>query len=169
MANSVDSIVRLYGSVPSLNAFTAKHMNETKTDVLFERYLGEGESSCGAYVCDIDYREGINAQPYDANLYLYLDSRWNEPMDWFRKVIAMHDDITFDISWHSAESLFAGSLEGVDGLVTKEEHRSDRELTDDDLFIMGVGECEECENTSVAVLFGEACPTCAERESEGGK
>ncbi len=169
MANIVESVVRLYGSASSISLFERVHMNEAKDDVFFERFLGDGESSCGAHVCDVCYREGVDAQPYDASLYLYIDSRWGEPMDWFRKVIAIHHDITFDISWGSAEGLFAGSLEGVDGLVSKEEHRSDRELTDDDLFIMGVGECEECEHTSVAVLFGEECPTCAERELEGGK
>jgi len=169
MANSVESVVRLYGSVSSISLFEKVHMNEAKDDVLFERFLGEGESSCGAYVCDACYREGADAQPYEASLYLYIDSRWGEPMDWFRKIVALHHDLTFEISWSSAESLFVGSLDGVDGLVTKEEHRSDRELTVNDLFIMGIGDCEACECPSVEVLFGEECPTCAERELEGGK
>lgn len=171
MANTVESIVRLYGSVSSIVSFQEKHLSADKTEVLFDRVLGKYESSCGAFMFDSCYREGVDAQPYDASLYLYIESRWDVPMDWFHKVIAMHSDITFEISFNSAESLFAGSLEGVDGLVTKCECRSDRELTQEDLFIMGIGECEECDRCSVAVLFGEDCPHCLESLSptEEGK
>jgi len=160
MANTCESVVRIYGSAPLVLSFMETHLPSDDSPNDFSRFLGEGESDCGAMLMDSNYSEGLSAQPYEANLYLYIDSRWNEPMDWFRMIIAKHDDLTFDISWGSAESLFAGHIEGVGGLVTKEAHRSDRDLTEDDLWLMGVGECESCDKHSVEVLFCEACPTC---------
>lgn len=160
MANTCESVVWIYGSVPSISAFRNAHFPSDDSPNDFSRYLGEGESDCGAMLMDSNYYEGSHAQPYEASYALYIDSRWNEPMDWFRMIIAKHQDLTFEIRWGSAESLFAGHLEGVDGLVTKEEHRSDRDLTEDDLWLMGLGECEECEKHSVEVLFCEACPAC---------
>jgi hypothetical protein len=164
MANICESIVRVYGTVQLVLAFKTEHVSGDLSSVYFDDVLVDGESSCGAVLTDLDHQvmdPSVNA-PYEASLMLYVDSRWNEPIDWFRAIVARHKDLTFDISWVQAADLFAGGLEGVDGLISKESHRSDRELLVDDLFCMGVGECEECSKYSVAVLFDEECPFCIE-------
>ena len=177
MANICESIVRVYGTVQLVLAFKTEHVSGDLSSVYFDDVLVDGESSCGAVLTDLDHHvmdPSVNA-PYEASLMLYVDSRWNEPIDWFRAIVARHKDLTFDISWVQAADLFAGGLEGVDGLISKHECRSGDELTDDDYFIMGIdreddasdpqfGQCGKCGDW---VTF--PCCNCQARELEGGK
>jgi len=173
MANTCESIVRIYGSVDSVQSFTTEHVSGDLSSVCFDDVLVDGESSCGAVLTDIDHQVmvPIGYAPYGASLTLYVDSRWNEPIDWFKAIVARHKDLTFEISWVQAADLFAGSLEGVDGLVTKHECRSGDELTDDDYWEMGInrddhyepdfGQCGKCGDW---VHF--PCYTCKARALE---
>lgn len=177
MANTCESIVRVYGTVQSVLSFKQEHVSGDLSSIDFDRLLGDGESACGAVLTDIDHQVmdlSVNA-PYEASLMLFVDSRWNEPIDWFRAIVARHADLTFDISWVQAADLFAGGLEGVDGLISKHECRSGDELTDDDYFILGIdrddedsdpqfGQCGKCGDW---VTF--PCCNCISRELEGGK
>jgi len=145
----------------------------------FDRFLGDGESACGAVLTDFDYKvSDSSVKPfYEASLFLYIDSRWNEPIDWFKVIVARHADVTFDISWVQAADLFAGGLQGVAGLITNHECRSGDELTDDDYWIMGIERDDEDE--AQEPQFGQCgkcggwvtfpCYDCQARELEGGK
>lgn len=175
MANTCESIVRIYGSVDSVQSFKTEHVSVT-SPVGFERLLGDGESSCGAVLTDIDHQVmPLGIAPYGASLTLYVNSRWNEPIDWFQMLVARHKDLTFDISWVQAADMFAGSLEGVDGLVTKLDCRSGDTLTDDDYWEMGINREDDASDPQFGqcVKCGEwvtlPCCNCISRELEGGK
>jgi hypothetical protein len=176
MANTCESIVRIYGSVDSVQSFKTEHVSGDLSFVYFDDVLVDGESSCGAVLTDIDHQVTVPVgyAPYGASLTLYVNSRWNEPIDWFRAIVARHKDLSFDISWVQAADLFAGSFEGSDGLVTKHESRSGDTLTDDDYWEMGInrddhyepqfGQCGKCGDWVTL-----PCCNCISRELEGGK
>lgn len=173
MANTCESIVRVYGTVEAVGLFKKDHVSVDESTVDFDRFLGDGESACGAVLTDIDHTimDPFGNAPYEASLYLYVDSRWNEPIDWFNVIVARHADVTFDISWVQAADLFAGELIGVAGVVTKHECRSGDELTDGDYWVMGIdrdaeedepdfGQCGKCGQW---VHF--PCYTCIARQA----
>ena len=151
MANYVESIVRVHGIFEDVSAFRGKHFpNGSEGALDFEVGLRQmvvmhpdtdmhDWSDCRArvtdWMCDELGQSGIGM---DATLTLYIDSAWNEPIDWFKGIVALHPELSFDISWAGYEDEFVGELDGAGGVVTKHECRSDDSLTDEDKFILGL-------------------------------
>lgn len=151
MANYVESIVRVRGIFEDVSAFRGKHFpNGSEGALDFEVGLRQmvvmhpetdmhDWSDCRARVTDWMCDElGQSGLGMDATLTLYIDSAWNEPIDWFRGIVALHPELSFDISWAGYEDEFVGELHGAGGVVTKHETRSDDELTQEDKFILGL-------------------------------
>lgn len=151
MANTVESIVRITGILEDIGAFRGTHFpNGSDDDLDFEVGLRQmvvlhpdtdmhDWSSCRARVMDWSCDEGYDYETVEnATLKLYIDSAWNEPIDWFQGIVSLHPELSFDISWACYEDLFAGELHGAGGVVTKHECRSDDTLTDEDKFVLGL-------------------------------
>jgi hypothetical protein len=153
MANYVDSIVRVRGILEDIGAFRSTHFpNGSEGALDFEVGLRQmvvmhpdtdlhDWSDCHARVTDWMCDEGIchmTDTVEDATLTLYIDSAWNEPIDWFKGIVALHPELSFDISWVCYEDEFVGELHGSNGIVTKHECRCVDSLTDEDKFILGM-------------------------------
>lgn len=170
MANTCESVVRISGLKERLDNFLSVHIiKEDKCDVIdtsvgLARYKADGghEGSCCGLVL-MDSMMNVYANPsIDPDLTLYIDSRWNEPRDWFSGIVSLHPELSFNISWGQAADLFAGSLLASNGEITEIDVRSEDELTEEDLWLMGVGWCDVCDKPSIAVLRDEPCPNCEE-------
>ena len=170
MANTCESVVRISGLKERLDNFLSVHIiKEDKRDVIdtsvgLARYKADGghEGSCCGLVL-MDSMMNVYTDPsINPDLTLYIDSRWNEPRDWFSGIVSLHPELSFNISWGQAADLFAGSLLASNGEITEIDVRSEDELTEEDLWLMGVGWCDECDKPSIAVLRDEPCPNCEE-------
>lgn len=152
MANTVESVVRISGLLEHTGAFLGLHF-PSGSDGDLDTSLGLNKmrelhpdyahtfSDAGAWVSDWTCDEGIchmTDTVEDATLTLYVESRWNEPIDWLQGIIALHPELTFDISWAGYEDQFVGELHGKNGEVTKHETRCDEDLTDEDKFVLGL-------------------------------
>ena len=170
MANTCESVVRISGLKERLDNFLSVHIiQENKCDVIdasvgLARYKADGGyegGSCGLVLTDSNMN--VYADPsVTPDLTLYIDSRWSEPIDWFKGIVSLHPELSFDINWGQAADLFAGSLVASNGEVTEISIRTEDELTEEALWLMGVGWCDVCDKPSVAVLRDEACPNCEE-------
>lgn len=170
MANTCESVVRISGLKERLDNFLSVHIiQENKCDVIdasvgLARYKADGGyegGSCGLVLTDSNMN--VYADPsVTPDLTLYIDSRWSEPIDWFKGIVSLHPELSFDINWGQAADLFAGSLVASNGEITEISIRTEDELTEEDLWLMGVGWCDVCDKPSVAVLRDEACPNCEE-------
>ena len=183
MANTCESIVRVVGLSEGISSFIGLHFPKgitggldtsaglTKMREMHPDYA-HVFSDAGAWLTDWMYDEvGQSGLGLDATITLYIDSRWNEPIDWMQGVVALHPDLTFDISWQSYDDEFVGELHASNGLVTKHEVRSGEELTEDDKFVLGIedkaeedepdfGQCGKCGQW---VHF--PCYTCIARQA----
>lgn len=170
MSNPCESVVRISGLRERLDNFLSVHiMQENKCDVIdasvgLAHYKADGGyegGSCGLVL--MDFYMNVYADPsVTPDLTLYIDSRWSEPIDWFKGIVSLHPELSFDINWGQAADLFAGSLVASNGEITEISVRCEDELIEEDLWLMGVGWCDVCDKPSVAVLRGEACPNCEE-------
>lgn len=147
MANTCDSVVRISGLKERLENFRSVHIVDGQIDVSvgLARYkadTGYEGSCCGLRLMDIDQHEYEDSSILP-HLNLYIDSRWNEPHDWFRGIVSLHTDLTFDITWTQAADLFAGTMVASNGEITELSVRDEDQLTDDDYFIMGIERDEE--------------------------
>lgn len=153
MANYVESIVRITGILEDIGAFRGTHFpHGSDGDLDFEVGLRQmvvmhpqttlnDWSDCRARVTDWSCDEGIcqmSDTVENATMTMYIDSAWNEPIDWFQGIVALHPELSFDISWAGYDDDFVGELHGAGGVVTKHECRSDDSLTDEDKFILGL-------------------------------
>lgn len=144
MANTCESVVRIFGLKERLDNFRSVHIVGEKLDasVGLARYkadTGYEGSCCGLRLMDTDQHEYEDS----SNLNLYIDSRWNEPHDWFRGIVSLHADLTFDITWTQAADLFAGTMVASNGEIIDLSIRDEDQLTDDDYFLMGIERDEE--------------------------
>lgn len=172
MANVTESVVRITGLKERLDNFYSVHvitdgtkLGDIDTTVGLARFksdTGKDGSCCGARLTDFDNQTQDRVDP---RIVLYIDSRWNEPIDWFYGLVSLHPELTFDINWGNANDLIAGSLIAKNGEVITLEYRDEDQLMEEDLWLMGVGWCDVCDTPSVAVLRDEACPTCAKKEA----
>jgi hypothetical protein len=150
MANTVESVVRIIGLSETIGAFRGIHF-PNGSDGDLDTSIGLNKmremhpeyahvfSDAGAWVSDWTFDEvGQSGLGLDAQMTMYVDSRWNEPIDWLQGIIALHPDLTFDISWAGYEDQFVGELHGSNGEVTKHETRCDEDLTDEDKFVLGL-------------------------------
>lgn len=170
MANTCESVVRISGLKERLDNFLSVHIiQENKCDVIdasvgLARYKADGGyegGSCGLVLMDSNMN--VYADPsITPDLTLYIDSRWSEPIDWFKGIVSLHPELSFNINWGQAADLFAGSLVASNGEITEISVRTEDELTEEDLWLMGVGWCDVCDKPSVAVLRDEPCPNCEE-------
>jgi hypothetical protein len=172
MANTCESVVRISGLKERLDNFCSVHITqENKRDVIdasvgLARYkadIGVDGGSCGLVLMDSNMNV-YGDSSITPDLTLYIDSRWDAPIDWFRGIVSLHPELSFDINWGQAADLFAGTLVASNGEITELSIRTEDELTEEDLWLMGVGWCDVCDKPSVAVLRDEACPNCEEAE-----
>lgn len=174
MANTCESVVRISGLKERLDNFLSVHIiKEDKREVIdasvgLSRYkadTGYEGSCCGLVLTDSNVN--VYADPsITPDLTLYIDSRWNEPRDWFSGIVSLHPELSFDINWGQAADLFAGTLVASNGEITELSVRSAEELTEEDLWLLGVGWCDVCDKPSVAYLLDEPCPFCLKMEEE---
>jgi hypothetical protein len=177
MANTCESVVRISGLKERLENFRSVHIiNENGTDVIdasvgLSRYkadTGYEGSSCGLVLTDSDLHEYEDSSILPT-LNLYIDSRWNEPHDWFRGIVSLYPELSFDINWGQAADLFAGTLVASNGEITELSVREDDQLTEEDLWLMGVGFCNVCDKPSVDYMNDLPCPHCLEEVSDEGR
>ena len=152
MANTCESVVRISGLQEDISAFRGLHF-PNGSDGDLDTSLGLNKmrelhpeyahvfSDAGAHVTDWTCDEvGQSGLGLDASLVMYIDSRWNEPIDWLQGIVALHPELSFDISWMGYDDDFVGELEGSKGEVTKHVVRCGEELTAEDRFLMGYEE-----------------------------
>jgi hypothetical protein len=150
MANTCESVVRITGLLEHISAFRGLHF-PNGSDGDLDTTLGLNKmrelhpdyahvfSDAGAWVSDWTCDEvGQSGLGLDAQMTMYVDSRWNEPIDWLQGIIFMHPELTFDITWAGYEDQFVGELHGSGGVVTKHQIRCDEDLTDEDKFVLGM-------------------------------
>lgn len=150
MANICESVVRICGLQEDISAFRGLHFpNGSEADLDTSIGLNKMRelhpdyahtfSDAGAHVTDWMCDEvGQSGLGLDATLTLYIDSRWNEPVDWFQGIVALHPELSFDITWQEYNEQFVGELEGTKGEVTKHVVRCDEDLTEEDKFVLGL-------------------------------
>ena len=177
MANTCESVVRISGLKERLDNFIAVNIADLlvksgrqviDVSVGLARYkadTGCEGGCCGLRLMDwnMNVYEGTSITP---DLTLYIDSSWDAPIDWFRGIVSLYPELSFDINWGQAEDLFAGSLLASNGEITELSIRTEDELTEEDLWLMGVGHCDVCDKPSLAYMRDEPCPHCLEEEAK---
>lgn len=140
----VESDVRIFGSSEHLDAFRNRHFPNGFDDGLdFEIGLeknremypdsASGASACYAVVKDWSYSDV--SQPdtgFDKQLTLYIDSKYNEPIDWFEGVIALHPELRFDIYFRCLSEEAVGEIRASNGKFTSYEERQYDDLNEED-------------------------------------
>lgn len=184
MANTCKSIVRIIGLAESIDSFRGIHCPDGILDTSIGlNKMRELHPDYAYTFSDADARL-MDYMHEDATLTLYVDSSWNEPIDWLQGIIALHPELTFDVSWAGYEDQFVGDLQGTNGVVTKHQIRCEDDLTEEDRFILGMeddvvtlagdddkndeepsfGQCGKCGDW---ITF--PCYNCQARKLEGGK
>lgn len=174
MANTCESVVRISGLKERLDNFLSVHIiQENKREIIdvsvgLERY--KADTGCEGGCCGLrlmDSNMNVYTDPsISPDLTLYIDSSWDAPIDWFRGIVSLYPELSFDINWGQANDMFAGSLLASNGEITELSIRTEDELTEEDLWLMGVGWCDACDKPSIAVWRDEPCPHCLEKEAK---
>jgi hypothetical protein len=147
--SDVASDVRICGSSEHLDAFRNRHFpNGFDGGLDFEIGLeknremyptcASGASACYASVTDWSYSDVSQADTgFDKQLTLYIDSKYNEPIDWFEGVIALHPELRFDIFFRCYAEMAVGEILASNGEITSCEERQHDDLTEEDRVCWG--------------------------------